>query len=163
MGKWKSPTRRWRRYLLEAILNGSRTNWLKKLDDALWVYIVVFKTLIDMSQYWLVFDNAYHLPVEFEHKVYLATPMLNFDMKSVGKYWILQLHELGKFWLAAYENSKLYKEKNRKWHSRHTKEEYLRLANKFSCSILASNSFKASWGQDGWSIHHRKCLSLWHS
>ena len=44
--------------------------------------------------------------------------MLNFDMQAVGEKRLLQLNELDEIWLEAYENSRIYKEKAKKWHDK---------------------------------------------
>ncbi|XP_070056636.1 uncharacterized protein [Nicotiana tomentosiformis] len=41
------------------------------------------------------------------------------DMDSAGENRLLQLNELDEFRLHAYENSKLYKEKTKRWHDKH--------------------------------------------
>lgn len=49
-------------------------DWSCKLVEKVWVYRMVWKTNLDMSLYHLIFDNACHLPVEFEHKAYCCRP-----------------------------------------------------------------------------------------
>ncbi|RDY11566.1 hypothetical protein CR513_03758, partial [Mucuna pruriens] len=38
-----------------------------------------------MSLYWIVFGKAYHLPMEIEHKAYLAVKQCNLDYDQAGK------------------------------------------------------------------------------
>ena len=45
--------------------------------------------------------------------------MLNFDHKVAGERRMLQLRELDELRLEAYESSKIYKERTKRWHDKH--------------------------------------------
>ena len=89
-------------------MSSSRKDWALKLDDALWAYRMRFKTLIGLTPYQLIYGKSCHLPVELENKAYWATRALNFDMIKARKKRLLQLNELDKLRMNAYENAKLY-------------------------------------------------------
>ena len=107
------------KFILEKTVNSSRTDWSKKINDALWAYKTTFKTPLGMSPFRIVYGKACHLPVELEHRAYLATRMLNTDNKLVGEKRMLQLSELDEFRNEAYENARIYKEKMKSWHDKH--------------------------------------------
>ncbi|GJX36408.1 reverse transcriptase domain-containing protein [Tanacetum coccineum] len=94
----------------------NRASWSDKLDDALWAFRTTFKTPIGCTPYKLVYGKACHLPIELEHKAYWALKHCNFNLKTAGDHWKVQMNELNELWDQAYENSLIYKEKTKKIH-----------------------------------------------
>ncbi|XP_037496775.1 uncharacterized protein LOC119371186 [Jatropha curcas] len=72
-----------------------------------------------MSPYRMVYGKACHLPVELEHKVFLAIQFLNFNAKEAGKKRLLQLNMMDEMCLHAYESAKIYKDRTKQWHDKH--------------------------------------------
>ncbi|XP_038886990.1 uncharacterized protein LOC120077155 [Benincasa hispida] len=93
--------------ILEKMVNTARRDWSPKLDEALWAYRTTYKTPIGMSPYALVFEKAYYLPLELEHKAMWACKKLKFDLANAGKVRKLQLNQLVKWRRDAYENAKI--------------------------------------------------------
>ena len=88
-----------------------------KLDDAIWTYWrTTFKAPIGLSPFQSVYGKPCHLPVELEHKAYWALKLLNFDETASGEKRKLQLLELEKMRMNAYESSKIYKQKIKAYH-----------------------------------------------
>nr|GEX76387.1 reverse transcriptase domain-containing protein [Tanacetum cinerariifolium] len=74
------------------------------------------ETPIGCTPYKLVYGKSFHLPIELEHKAYWALKHVNFDLKTAGDHWKLQLNELNELRVQAYEIYLIYKEKTKKLH-----------------------------------------------
>ena len=67
------------------MVNPSRKDCSKKLDDASWTYKIAFKTPIGIYPYYLFFGKSCHLLMELEHYEYWAIKHLNFDLQVIGR------------------------------------------------------------------------------
>nr|GEY47709.1 reverse transcriptase domain-containing protein [Tanacetum cinerariifolium] len=84
---------------------GNCTSWFDKLDNALWAFCIAYKTPIGCTPYKLVYGKSCHLPIELEHRAYLALKHVNFDLKTAGDHRKLQLNKLSELRDQPYENS----------------------------------------------------------
>lgn len=69
-----------------------------------------------MSSYKLIFVKAFHFPIELEHKTSWPLKKSNLDWNDTTNARLSQLYQMEEFWLEAYENAAIYKEKLKRWH-----------------------------------------------
>nr|GEU29479.1 reverse transcriptase domain-containing protein [Tanacetum cinerariifolium] len=132
--------------ILERTVGENRASWSDKLDDALWAFCTAFKTLIGCTPYKLVYGKSCHLPIELEHKAYWALKHANFDLKTAGDHWKLQLNELRN---QAYKNYLIYKERTKKLHDSKIKNRIFKVGDRvllFNTRLkLFSGKLKTRW------------------
>ncbi|XP_017420326.1 uncharacterized protein LOC108330349 [Vigna angularis] len=104
--------------ILEKTVASSIKDWSQKLDDALWAYRTTMKTTIGLSPFQMVYEKAFHLLVEMEHRALWALKFLNFDPCDTAEKRRRQIIELEDMRLHAYDSSKNYKEKVKFCHDR---------------------------------------------
>ena len=130
--------------ILEKTVNKARTDWPKKINDALWAYRTAFKNPMGMSPYKMVYGKSCHLPVELEHKARWAVKQLNYDFKTAGEKRIRDINLLDGWRNEAYESARLFKEKVKIWHDRKIKKREFKIGERV---LLYNPRFKFSVGK----------------
>ncbi|RDY05726.1 gag-pol, partial [Mucuna pruriens] len=95
--------------ILQKLTNPDRKDWSHHLEDPLWPHRTAYRTPLGMSPYWIFFGKACHLPVELEHRAYWVVKKCNMAYDQAVEEGKLQLQELEKLHLEAYEDSRIYK------------------------------------------------------
>nr|GEW04146.1 reverse transcriptase domain-containing protein [Tanacetum cinerariifolium] len=130
--------------ILERTMGENRASWSDKLDDALWAFRTTYKTPIGCTPYKLVYGKSCHLPIELEHRAYLALKHVNFDLKTAGDHRKLQLNELSELRDQAYENSVIYKERTKKLHDSKIKNRIFNIGDQV---LLFNSRLKIFYGK----------------
>ena len=102
--------------ILMKVVSSNRKDWSLKLLDSLWAYRTAYKTILGMSPYRLVYGKACHLLVEIEYKAWWVVKKLNLDMGRASLKRILDINELEELRNDAFFNSKIAKDRLKKWH-----------------------------------------------
>lgn len=110
---------------------------------------IVRLTPIGMSLYRLIFGKACHLPLQFEHKAYLAIKQCNMSMDEADKERKLRLEELEEIRNDAYENAIIYMEKIKSWHYKMISRNTFTVGQKVllyqSCLKLFQGMLRSRW------------------
>ncbi|GKD05685.1 reverse transcriptase domain-containing protein, partial [Tanacetum coccineum] len=102
--------------ILERSVGYNPKNWSEKLDDASWAFRTAYKTPTGCTHFRLVYGKACHFPVEIEHKAYWALKQCNMDLTAAAKNRFMELNELMELRDGAYKNTRIYKERTKRWH-----------------------------------------------
>ena len=102
--------------ILMKVASSNIKDWSLKLLDSLWAYRTAYKIILGMSPYRLVYGKACHLPMEIEYKAWWVVKKLNLDMGRAGLKRLLDINELEELRNDTYFNSKIEKDRLKKWH-----------------------------------------------
>ncbi|GJX74965.1 reverse transcriptase domain-containing protein [Tanacetum coccineum] len=123
--------------ILERSVGYNPKGWSEKLNDALWAFRTTYKTPTGCTPFQLVYGKACHLPVEIKHKAYWALKQCNIYLTAAAKNRFMELNELMELKDGAYEITRIYKERTKKWHeSRLHGDKYFKVGDK----VLLFNS-----------------------
>ncbi|GJY90129.1 reverse transcriptase domain-containing protein, partial [Tanacetum coccineum] len=126
-------------------------NWSEKHDDALWAFRTAYKTPTGCTPFRLVYGKACHLLVEIKHKAYWVLKQCNMDLTAATKSCFIELNELMELRDGAYENTRIYKERTKRWHdSRLRGDKNFKVGDKV---LLFNSRFK---------MHPGKLKSRWY-
>jgi hypothetical protein len=126
------------------------TAWKDRLPDALWAYRTAYKTPLGISPYQLVYEKTYYLPMDLEFKAHWAIRRWNMDFEATGVKRKIQLSELDEWHERAYHNSKIYKERTKRWHDKRIKKKEFAPGDKvlvfnFKVKLFGNRKLQNKW------------------
>ena len=104
---------------------------------------------IGMSSFRLIYGKPCHIPVKLEHRAYWAIKKQNLSLDEVEKERLLQLQELQELQNESYQNTKIYKAKNKAFHDKHINRKTFHVHDKVwlynSCIKLFLGKLRSRW------------------
>nr|GEV35006.1 reverse transcriptase domain-containing protein [Tanacetum cinerariifolium] len=91
-------------------------DWFENLNNALRAFRMPTKLQHDAPPLEWFYGKACHLQVEIEHKAYWALKQCNMNLTAAAKNCFMELNELMELRDRAYENTRIYKERTKRWH-----------------------------------------------
>ncbi|GJY54341.1 reverse transcriptase domain-containing protein [Tanacetum coccineum] len=82
-----------------------------------------YKTPTRCTPFRMVYGKACHLLAEIEHKAYWALKQCNIDFTAAAKNRFIELNKLVELRDIAYENTRIYKERTKRWHDSRLRED----------------------------------------
>ncbi|GKC82217.1 reverse transcriptase domain-containing protein [Tanacetum coccineum] len=124
----------------------------EKLNDALWAFRTAYKTPTGCTTFRMVYGKACHLSVEIKHKAYWALKQCNMDLTAAAKNHFIELNELMELRDGAYENTRIYKERTKRWHDSRLREDKKFINGEnvllFNCRLkLHPGKLKSKWSR----------------
>ncbi|GJY99408.1 reverse transcriptase domain-containing protein [Tanacetum coccineum] len=104
------------KHILERSVGYNPKDWSENLNDALLAFKTAYKTPTWCTHFRLVYVKACHLLVKIKHKAHWALKQYNMDLTLASESRLMQLNELAELRDGAYENTRIYKERTKKWH-----------------------------------------------